>query len=150
MLNYFKKLEDFRDPAEERDEKYHSRGGPLAVEKARYQLEIGNTFLQAAEYLGQKISKDFAGEDQEGFGWRHQMTRDGARASSSNSYLKDAKWRPNLTILLRAQACNSIDLFRDTPKPVPIHAWSFERCRSTEVVPNLSPTRTINPTLNPK
>ena len=102
MLNYFKKLEDFRDPAEKRDKKYHSRGGPLAVEKARYQLEIGNTFLEAAQFLGLKISQDFAGEDQEGFGWRHQMTRDGARASSSTSYLKDAKKRPNLTILLNS------------------------------------------------
>ena len=103
VMNYFKKLEDFRDPGAKRDEKYHSRGGPLSVEKARYQLEVGNTFLEAAKFLKLKISKDFAGEDQEGFGWRHQMTRDGYRASSSNSYLKDAKRRPNLTILLRSQ-----------------------------------------------
>ena len=104
MINYFKKLEDMREPVAEKDSKYHSRGGPLAVERARHQLEIGNTFLEAAKFLGLKISEDFAGEEQVGFGWRHQMTRDGRRASSSNSYLKGALGRPNLTVLLRARA----------------------------------------------
>ena len=89
-----------RGHVEAKDSKYHSRGGPLTVERAGHQLEIGQTFLAACRHLGLKISDDFSGEEQLGFGYRHQMTRDGARASSSNTFLREAIHRPNLSVML--------------------------------------------------
>jgi choline dehydrogenase len=72
VLRYFIRSEDMRDPVQKKNKRFHSKGGPLSVEKPHYQLPIGDTFLEACRHLGLAISEDFAGVNQMGFGWRHQ------------------------------------------------------------------------------
>jgi choline dehydrogenase len=100
-LPYFKKAEGFIDGAND----YHGGEGPLHVswgERARHPLYSG--IIKAGAEAGHKVTEDFNGADQEGFG-RYQLTiKDGRRWSAAEAYLNPVlASRPNLTVITGAR-----------------------------------------------
>lgn len=101
VLPYFRRAEDNCDGASE----HHGAGGPLKVnwgEKSDHPLYRG--VIEAGRQAGHKVTPDFNGFDQEGFG-RYQLTiNDGQRWSAARGYLAPiAGTRDNLTIVTSAR-----------------------------------------------
>lgn len=101
VLPYFRRAEDFCEGAND----WHGSGGPLKVnwgEKSDHPLY--RAVIEAGRQAGHKVSADFNGFDQEGFG-RYQLTiSDGQRWSAARGYLTPIGGkRPNLTIVTGAR-----------------------------------------------
>ena len=89
----------------------HNDKGPLAVSDPRHTNPLSAVFVEAAAQAGHELTDDFNGEYQDGFGWYQTTTRNGARSSTAEAYLKPARKRRNLTVVTGAQA--SRVLFED-------------------------------------
>jgi choline dehydrogenase len=101
VLPYFRKSEDYKQGA---DPEYRGKGGPLKVEDYRTILPLTHRFIEAAQQVGHKFSRDLNGREQEGVGYS-QMTRIGRwRGSTSQTFLKEARGRPNLRVGTEALA----------------------------------------------
>ncbi|MCX7033677.1 MAG: choline dehydrogenase [Arenimonas sp.] len=100
VLPYFKRSEGNERGGNE----FHGGDGPLGVSDPRHRNPLSNVFLEAAAQAGHAPSDDFNGARQDGFGWYQTTTRDGARSSSAQAYLKPVRKRPNLTVITRATA----------------------------------------------
>ena len=101
VLPYFRKSEDYKQGA---DPDYRGTDGPLKVEDYRTILPLTHRFIEGAQQAGFKFSKDLNGRQQEGVGYS-QMTRKGRwRGSTAQTYLKQAKGRPNLRVETEAMA----------------------------------------------
>lgn len=101
VLPYFRKAEDNCDGADE----FHGAGGPLKVnwgENSDHPLYRG--VIEAGRQAGHKVTPDFNGADQEGFG-RYQLTiNNGQRWSAARGYLTPiAGKRANLSIVTGAR-----------------------------------------------
>jgi choline dehydrogenase len=83
---------------------FRGQGGPLQVEDYRTILPLTHSFVAAAQQAGFPLTKDYNGRTQEGVGYA-QMTRIGRfRGSTAQTFLKQAKGRPNLQVLTGAAA----------------------------------------------
>ena len=101
VLPYFRKSEDYKQGS---DAEYRGKGGPLKVEDYRTILPLTHRFVEAAQEAGYAFSKDLNGRQQEGVGYS-QMTRKGRwRGSTAQTFLKEAKNRPNLRVETEALA----------------------------------------------
>src|ERR1700712_2580856 len=101
VLPYFRKSEDYKQGA---DPEYRGKGGPLKVEDYRTILPLTHRFIEGAQQAGFKFSKDLNGREQEGVGYS-QMTRKGRwRGSTAQTFLREAKGRPNLRVETEAHA----------------------------------------------
>ena len=101
VLPYFRKSEDYKQGV---DLEYRGKGGPLKVEDYRTILPLTHKFIEGAQQAGYKFSKDLNGRQQEGVGYS-QMTRKGRwRGSTAQTFLKEAKGRPNLRVETEALA----------------------------------------------
>ena len=100
VLPYFKRAENFVDGANA----FHGARGPLSVTWGeRTDHPLYQASLEAGRQAGHRLSEDFNGFDQEGFG-RYQLTiADGQRQSAARAYLEPAKTRANLTIVTGAR-----------------------------------------------
>ncbi|MEL7453110.1 MAG: GMC oxidoreductase, partial [Pseudomonadota bacterium] len=79
---------------------FHGTGGPLWVEEPPLDNPIYRAFIRAGAEAGYKLTDDFNGAQQEGFGGYQRTIRDGERWSASFAYLRPIEdIRPNLTIL---------------------------------------------------
>ena len=100
VLPYFKRSES----NERFNDDYHGIRGPLGVSMPRATLPVCDAFVRAAQEYGIPYNPDFNGALQDGVGF-YQLTHRGVRRSSAAvAYLKPAETRPNLTVLLNAQA----------------------------------------------
>ena len=99
-LPYFKRAENFVDGACA----YHGAGGPLTVTWGeRTDHPLYRASLEAGRQAGHRLTDDFNGFDQEGFG-RYQLTiADGQRWSAARGYLAPIAKRANLTIVTGAR-----------------------------------------------
>ena len=101
VLPFFRKSEDYKQGV---DPEYRGKGGPLKVEDYRTILPLTHKFIEAAQQAGFKFSKDLNGREQEGVGYS-QMTRKGRwRGSTAQTFLKEARTRPNLRVETEALA----------------------------------------------
>ncbi len=101
VLPWFKKLEDHAWGASE----YHGAGGPVHVSDVAASVHpLCATFIDACAALGIARTRDFNGAQAEGAGLWQVSIKDGVRVSSATAYLHPARRRPNLRVLLRAQA----------------------------------------------
>jgi choline dehydrogenase len=101
VLPYFRKSEDYKQAT---DLEYRGSGGPLKVEDYRTILPLTHKFIEGAQQAGYRFSKDLNGRQQEGVGYS-QMTRKGRwRGSTAQTFLKEAKARPNLRVETEALA----------------------------------------------
>ncbi|MEX2617827.1 MAG: GMC family oxidoreductase N-terminal domain-containing protein [Alphaproteobacteria bacterium] len=101
VLPYFKKSEDYRNGG---DPDIRGKGGVLKVEDYRTILPLTHYFVEAAKQAGYPFTPDYNGRQQEGVGYS-QMTRDVRfRASTAQTFLKEARSRPNLDVVTGAMA----------------------------------------------
>jgi 4-pyridoxate dehydrogenase len=100
VLPYFRRQESWEGGAGP----YRGGDGPLTVRQSRYADPLVEAYMAAGSAAGHKPTEDYNGAQQEGFG-RSQMTiRDGRRCSAAVAYLRPALARPNLEIIVAAQA----------------------------------------------
>jgi choline dehydrogenase len=101
VLPYFRKSETYKQGV---DPDYRGKDGPLKVEDYRTILPLTHKFIEGAQQAGYKFSKDLNGRQQEGVGYS-QMTRKGKwRGSTAQTFLKEARDRPNLRVETEAVA----------------------------------------------
>ena len=99
VLPYFRRSEDFGGSPSDR----HAQGGPLPVTRRDTPSNVlFQTFIEAGRQAGYPVTDDFNGPSPEGFGRFYFNIRNGRRVSSATAFLRDARSRPNLTILTRA------------------------------------------------
>lgn len=98
VLPYFKKSENFEHGANY----YHGSGGPLNVASHRYINPLVKAFVAAGKEAGYPFIDDFNSNCQEGIGYFDVMQKGGERCSNAHAYLREAKNRPNLTIITNA------------------------------------------------
>ena len=100
VLPYFKRSETLDTGGDD----YHGGEGPLFVSHASTPNPIFSTFIKAGEQAGYKVTADFNGYQQEGFGPYQLTIKDGARWSAAKGYLHPIKdIRPNLTTQIDAR-----------------------------------------------
>ncbi len=105
VLPYFKRSEMFQDGGDA----YHGGDGPLYVSKASSPSPIYSSFIAAGAEAGHKLTSDFNGFQQEGFGPYQLTIRDGRRWSAAAGYLHPILGqRPNLTCEIEARTTRVI------------------------------------------
>ena len=100
VLPYFRLSED----NERGEDEYHGVGGPVGVSDSRSGYAISDAWVAAAVQAGYPHNADFNGATQEGVGRYQVFQRNGARASTSRSYLPTAEATGRLTVLTDAYA----------------------------------------------
>jgi choline dehydrogenase len=93
VLPYFKRSETLQGGGDA----YHGGEGPLYISKASSPSPIYSRFIAAGGEAGYKLTQDFNGYQQEGFGPYQLTIKDGQRWSASAAYLRPVLNRPNLT-----------------------------------------------------
>src|SRR6201990_2764007 len=100
VLPFFRKSEDYKQGA---DPEYRGQGGPLKVEDYRTILPLTHHFVEAAQQAGFPFNPDLNGKQRYGVGYS-QMTRRGRwRGSTAQTFLREARRRPNLRVETNAQ-----------------------------------------------
>lgn len=97
VLPHFRRVEGADDaPA-------GGRGGPIVVGPPRERDELTDVYLRAAGQAGHASNDDYNAGVQDGVGY-YQVTHDrGRRSSVVNTYLADARHRPNLVVVTKAR-----------------------------------------------
>ena len=96
-LPYFKRCESWH----EGENDYRGGNGPVSTSNGNNMKlnPLYKAFIEAGKEAGYPETKDYNGEQQEGFGPMHMTVGGGIRSSTSNAYIKPAKNRTNLKIL---------------------------------------------------
>lgn len=105
VLPYFKRAETWKG-----EPKSDVRGsdGPLSVSPTQLNRDVVDHWVQSAVNSGYRRTEDYNQEDQEGVGY-FQLTLDkGQRCSAAKAYLKPARGRKNLHVIVKAQAVKLI------------------------------------------
>jgi choline dehydrogenase len=100
VLPYFRRAED----QERGEDALHGVGGPLAVSDVSEPHPLCEAFIAATQEAGFPRNDDFNGATQEGAGYFQLTARRGRRWSTALGYLRQARRRPNLTIVSNALA----------------------------------------------
>src|SRR5215510_9624703 len=119
VLPYFKKAETY---AQKGDPEVRGQDGPLKVEDYRTILPLTHHFVKAAQEAGFPFNPDLNGKQRYGVGYS-QMTRRGRwRGSTAQTFLREARRRPNLRVETNAQGgkllfdgkrCTGVEFQRD-------------------------------------
>jgi len=96
VLPYFKRSESLEDGGDP----WHGGDGPLKVSKAHTPNPIYKATIEAGRQAGYKITSDFNGFQQEGWGPYQFTIHKGERWSAAKGYLHPILNRPNLTNLI--------------------------------------------------
>ncbi|UZF94926.1 GMC family oxidoreductase [Bosea sp. NBC_00550] len=100
LLPFLTKAEDFEgESAEPR-----GRGGPQPVADFRVVHPLTRSFVEAAQALGIPHNPDMNGGEREGAALFQQNRRGRFRAQPAQTYLREARARPNLSVLTGARA----------------------------------------------
>lgn len=95
---YFLKSERFLGPGG--DPEHHGCEGPLTVSRKQRPVSVlAECFVEAGQMAGYPHCADFNLPEPEGFGFYHFTNRAGRRVSAADAFLKDARFRGNLSIL---------------------------------------------------
>lgn len=100
VLPYFLKSED-NHQATIMDAGYHGVGGPLPVGQFPYHPPLSHAILQAGLELGYQV-RDLNGALHTGFAIAQTTSKNGSRYSMARAFLRPAKDRANLHVMLNA------------------------------------------------
>jgi len=100
VLSHFRRAEDQARGADD----LHGVGGPLAVSDVCEPHPLCEAFIGAVQRAGFPRNEDFNGKTQEGAGYFQLSTKNGRRWSTAMGYLRQARSRPNLTVVSDAMA----------------------------------------------
>ncbi len=95
VLPYFKRSESLEGGGDA----WHGGDGPLKVSKAHTPNPIYKATIEAGRQAGYKVTSDFNGFQQEGWGPYQLTIHNGERWSAAKGYLHPVLKRPNLTCL---------------------------------------------------
>ncbi|XP_002070339.3 glucose dehydrogenase [FAD, quinone] isoform X2 [Drosophila willistoni] len=98
VLPFFKKSEDNLE-LDAVGTEYHAKGGLLPVGKFPYNPPLSYAILKAGEEMGFSV-QDLNGQNSTGFMIAQMTARNGIRYSSARAFLRPARMRNNLHILL--------------------------------------------------
>ena len=98
VLPYFKKSETYHGPGNT----FRGNDGPLSVFKTTPTNPLDVAFIESGVQAGFRLSKDFNGLSQEGFGSYDHSIDGGQRVSAATAYLLPAQDRSNLTVISAA------------------------------------------------
>jgi len=99
VLPYFKRQECWHDGGHGGDPSWRGTDGPLHVTRGPMKNPLTRAFIEAGGEAGYPITKDYNGEQQEGFGPFDMTVHKGQRWSAANAYLKPALKRENCEML---------------------------------------------------
>ncbi|UWR98854.1 choline dehydrogenase [Phaeobacter inhibens] len=99
VLPYFKRMETWDDRGHGGDPDWRGSDGPLHVTRGPRDNPLHAAFVKAGEQAGYPVSKDYNGEQQEGFGPMEMTVYKGQRWSAANAYLKPALKRDNCEMI---------------------------------------------------
>ncbi|MBP6879199.1 MAG: choline dehydrogenase [Phenylobacterium sp.] len=99
VLPYFKRSESLEGGGDA----WHGGDGPLKVSKASTPNPIFSATVEAGRQAGFKVTSDFNGFQQEGWGPYQLTIHDGQRWSAARGYLHPALSRSNLTCITGAR-----------------------------------------------
>ncbi|XP_076045654.1 glucose dehydrogenase [FAD, quinone]-like [Oratosquilla oratoria] len=102
VLYYFKKAQDYKGKKDPIHEPFRGRGGPLVVENKGWSSPLVKGILKAGKEIGY-FPIDPNGPSQIGFSVPDLTTNKGHRWSTASAYLRTARKRPNLDIVLNAR-----------------------------------------------
>src|SRR5262245_49411512 len=100
VLPYSKRHEDFVHGADD----LHGTGGEWRIEEQRLHWPILDAVRDAAIAVGIPATSDFNRGDNEGIGYFQVTQRRGVRVNTAKAFLRPARRRPNLRVVVRAQA----------------------------------------------
>jgi choline dehydrogenase len=98
VLPYFKRSETNEAGGDD----FHGGDGPLNVSAARKSSPMFQVLIDAGKEAGYKITDDFNGPQQEGFGFYQMTIKNGRRWNTSTAFLQPALKRPNLKVEVEA------------------------------------------------
>jgi choline dehydrogenase len=104
VLPYFKRAEGY----EGGESDVHGGSGPLKTSKVKGFHPLSKAWIDAGVAAGYPYNDDFNSAEQEGFGPLYSTIFKGKRASSACSYLRPVRNRPNLNVIVNAQATRVI------------------------------------------
>lgn len=101
-LPYFKKSEAWQNGEDE----YRGGSGPVGTCGGNNMRlnPLYQAFIDAGQEAGYPYTKDYNGQQQEGFGTMHMNVKKGVRSSTSNAHLRQALKRSNFTLMKRVTA----------------------------------------------
>jgi len=103
VLPYFKRMETWDDRGHGGDPDWRGTDGPLHVTRGPRDNPLHEAFVKSGQQAGYPVTKDYNGQQQEGFGPMEMTVYKGRRWSAANAYLKPALKRDNCD-LIRALA----------------------------------------------
>nr|XP_018896597.1 PREDICTED: glucose dehydrogenase [FAD, quinone]-like [Bemisia tabaci] len=106
VIDYFLRSEDNTDYMPTYDSEgnvYHSRGGPLTIQRFNHAPPLAKKIIEAAGELGEPTYNVITDGLHRGFTLAQATTRNGTRLSASKAFLQPAMDRPNLKIYQHAQ-----------------------------------------------
>ena len=96
VLPYFLRMENWHDSGQGGDPEWRGKNGPLHITRGKRDIPLHKAFVDAGIQAGFELTKDYNGEQQEGFSPMEQTVWKGQRWSAANAYLKPALKRSNL------------------------------------------------------
>ncbi|PZC83485.1 hypothetical protein B5X24_HaOG207468 [Helicoverpa armigera] len=102
VLPYFLRSEDNKEIGNGVSAEYHSRGGPLPVQKFRHAPQFAHDVVSGAIELGYPPTSDLNGDTTTGFTIAQTLNDGGTRYTTARAYLRPASKRANLHVLLNA------------------------------------------------
>lgn len=104
VLPWFKKLESTEVGTDE----YRGRSGPMKVTVAAKTSPFYDLFIQSAQAVGLPLNEDYSGPTQYGVAMAQINVWKGLRQSVATQYLRPARRRPNLSIIMGAHVTSLI------------------------------------------
>jgi choline dehydrogenase len=99
VLPYFQRMEQWHGHADGGDPGWRGANGPLHVTRGPRENPLFDAFIRAGEQAGYPVTRDYNGQQQEGFGPMEATIHKGQRWSAANAYLKPAVRRGNVQII---------------------------------------------------
>ena len=98
VLPYFRRQESWNGGASF----YRGGDGPLSTRMTAFSDPLVDAYGAAGRSAGYKVTPDYNGAQQEGFGVWQMTSRDGRRCSAADAYLRPALSRKNLSVEINA------------------------------------------------
>ncbi len=100
VLPYFKRLENSHGG----EEGWRGVDGPMHVKRGEKLNPLYQAFIEAGREAGYPVTKDYNGQQQEGFGSMEMTVHNGFRWSAANAFLRPALKRKNVKLVTHAYA----------------------------------------------
>lgn len=118
VLPWFKYSEDNLQVGTLVDSAYHGTGGVVTVSRFNNQPDLAWDILKAAEEIGLPVSDDVDGAQFTGFAVAQADNKDGVRLSSARAFLRPARNRANLNVMINSTATRILISADDESKKV--------------------------------